>query len=223
MSRPPMTALAAGLALVGLLQAAPVAQAATAPAPAPAAASASLPVASGLAQTVRERLQRPASLRGDFVQTKRVQGFAKPLVSRGDFQLARGQGVLWRTAAPFASSLRITRDEIRASQGGQGTMQLDAAQEPAVRTISRLMLALLEGDLSGVDGLFELSGNVRASGWTLTLTPRPGPLQQVLRQIVLEGDAFVRRVQLLEAGGDESLIQLNNLRPGAAPDPGVFP
>jgi outer membrane lipoprotein carrier protein LolA len=175
-----------------------------------------------LAQAVRERLQRPEWLRGEFTQTKKVAGFAKPLLSRGDFVLARGRGVLWRTSKPFASELRLTRDEIRATQGGQTSMRLDAAREPAVRVINTLMFSLLDGDVSGLAQLFDLSGSVKGTDWQLALTPRPGALQQVLRKVELEGDGLVRRIQLFEANGDESLIQLTHLRPDAAPEPGLF-
>lgn len=177
----------------------------------------------GIAQAVRERLQQPEWLRGDFTQTKKVLGFAKPLVSRGDFVLARGRGVLWRTAKPFASELRLTRDEIRATQGGQTSMRLDAAREPAVRLINTLMFSLLDGDVSGLAEHFELAGTVREAAWQLTLVPRPGPLQQVLKKVELEGDAFVRRIRLQEANGDESLILLSNTRADTAPEAGLFP
>lgn len=175
-----------------------------------------------LAQAVRERLQQPEWLRGDFTQTKKVPGFAKPLVSTGSFVAARGRGVLWRTAKPFASELRLTQNEIRATQGGQTSMRLDAAREPAVRLINTLMFALLNGDVSGLADVFELSGSTRGAGWQLSLSPKPGPLQQVLKKVELEGDGFVRRIQLFEANGDESLIQLTNQRTDGAPEPGLF-
>lgn len=175
-----------------------------------------------LAQAVRERLQQPEWLRGDFMQTKKVPGFAKPLVSTGNFVAARGRGVLWRTLKPFASELRLTQNEIRATQGGQTAMKLDASREPAVRVINTLMFALLNGDVSGLADLFELGGSAKGAGWQLALTPRPGPLQQVLKKVELEGDGFVRRIQLFEANGDESLIQLTNQRTDGAPEPGLF-
>jgi Outer membrane lipoprotein carrier protein LolA len=184
----------------------------------PAAASAQ----PKLAQAVRERLQQPEWLRGEFTQTKKVPGFAKPLVSRGDFVLARGRGVLWRTVKPFASELRLTQNEIRATQGGQTSMRMDAAREPAVRLITTLMFSLLNGDVSGLAEVFELSGSTNGAGWQLSLTPRPGALQQVLKKVELEGDGFVRRIQLFEANGDESLIQLAGQRMDVAPEPGLF-
>ncbi len=179
-------------------------------------------VESNLAQAVRERLQQPEWLRGDFTQTKKVPGFTKPLVSTGNFVAARGRGVLWRTLKPFAGELRLTQNEIRATQGGQTAMKLDASREPAVRVINTLMFALLNGDVSGLAELFELTGNAKGSVWQLVLVPKAGALQQVLKKVELEGDGFVRRIQLFEANGDESLIQLTNQRSDGAAEPGLF-
>jgi hypothetical protein len=175
-----------------------------------------------LAQAVRERVQRPEWLRGDFTQTKKVPGFARPLVSTGHFVAARGRGVLWRTLKPFASELRLTQYEIRATQGGQTAMRLDAAREPVVRLITTLMFSLLNGDVTGLSDIFELSGQTRNATWQLALVPKPGGLQQVLQRVELEGDGFVRRIELFEANGDESLIQLANLRTDVAAEPGLF-
>lgn len=188
----------------------------------PGLVGAAAPDAPDVAQQVRRRLKQPEWLRGEFVQTKKVRGFAKPLVSRGDFVLARGLGVLWRTTKPFASELRLTREEIRATQGGQTAMRLDASREPAVRVINTLMFSLLNGDVSRLGELFEVSGDVQDDKWQLSLLPKPGPLRQVLQRVVLEGNSFVRRIQLFEANGDESLIQLDNLRPDVAPEPALF-
>lgn len=175
-----------------------------------------------LAQAVRQRLQQPEWLRGEFMQSKKVPGFAKPLVSSGNFVAARGRGVLWRTLKPFASELRLTQNEIRATQGGQTAIKLDAAREPAVRLINTLMFSLLNGDVSGLADVFELGGSVKGAGWQLSLAPKPGPLRQVLKRVELEGDGYVRRIQLFEANGDESVIQLSNPRTDGAPEPGLF-
>ncbi|MBB3194241.1 LolA family protein [Roseateles terrae] len=184
--------------------------------------AAAAPDATDVAQKVRRRLKQPEWLRGEFVQTKKVPGFAKPLVSRGDFVLARGLGVLWRTTQPFASELRLTRDEIRATQGGQTAMKLEASREPAVRVINTLMFSLLNGDVSSLGDLFDVSGEAQDERWQLSLLPKPGPLRQVLQRVALEGNSFVRRIQLFEANGDESVIQLDNLRPDVAPEPSLF-
>jgi len=176
----------------------------------------------GLAEEVRARLVQPEWLRGEFEQSKRVPGFKKPLLARGDFIVARGRGVLWRTRTPFAGELKLTRDEIRATQGGVTAFRMDARSEPALRMINGLMFALLNGDVSGLAELFSLQGEAKGKSWTLALRPRAGALQQQLQSIELEGDAYVRRILIKEQSGDESLITLSQLRGDARAEPGLF-
>ncbi|MCV2368078.1 outer membrane lipoprotein carrier protein LolA [Roseateles oligotrophus] len=176
-----------------------------------------LPAWSGdLASEIRSRLSQPEVLHGDFEQAKTVSGFAKPLQSRGDFLVARGRGVLWRTVEPFASELRLTRDEIKASQGGSVSFKLDAAKEPTVRVINGLMFALLNGDVARLSELFEFSGAAQGKSWNLTLTPKQLALARLLKRVELHGDSLVRRIVLDEANGDVTQIRFLNQRGEAA-------
>ena len=49
--------------------------------------------ASDFARLLHERLKASPVLKGEFEQTKTLKGFKNPLVSRGEFLVARGQGV----------------------------------------------------------------------------------------------------------------------------------
>ncbi|PHV03732.1 hypothetical protein CSQ88_00625 [Iodobacter sp. BJB302] len=165
--------------------------------------------AADLAASVKERLAQPGVLRGDFEQNKQVSGFKKPLVSRGDFLVARDLGVLWRTKTPFASVLRLSRDEIVATQDGAVAFRLSASKEPSVRMINGLLFSLMNGDVSSLGELFKIEGGVNGKAWQLTLTPRQAALGKIMRKIELSGDQFVRRILLDEANGDQTAIQLS--------------
>jgi len=162
-----------------------------------------------LSQAVRERLQQVPVLRGEFEQQKQVQGFAKPLVSRGSFVVARERGVLWQTRTPFASQLRLTRDEIVATQNGAVAFRLDAGKEPAVRVINSLMFALLNGDLSGLAEHFKIEGTTEGKGWALQLTPRQAALAKLMSRVELGGDQHVRSIRIDEANGDKTVIRFS--------------
>ncbi|MFG6446718.1 outer membrane lipoprotein carrier protein LolA [Roseateles sp. BYS180W] len=172
-----------------------------------------------LLQGVRQRLAQPAWLQGQFEQSKQVQGFKQPLRSQGEFVVARGRGVLWRTLRPFASELRLTSREIITSQGGQRVTQVDVQQEPALRLVNSMMLALLAGDVTALDAQFQVRGALRAEqGWILELTPRQEAWRQMLQSITMQGDRLVREVSLTEASGDITKIRFTQLRE-TAPDP----
>lgn len=165
--------------------------------------------AQDLAAAVRERLQQVPVLRGEFEQLKQVQGFAKPLVSRGSFVVARERGVLWQTRTPFASQLRLTRDEIVATQNGAVAFRLDAGKEPAVRVINGLMFALLNGDLSGLAEHFKIEGTAEGKVWALQLTPRQAALAKLMSRVELGGDQHVRSIRIDEANGDKTVIRFS--------------
>jgi hypothetical protein len=174
--------------------------------------------AADIAATVRTRLADAPVLRGDFVQTRTLLGFKNPLVSRGDFLLLRSRGVVWRTSAPFASTLIVTRDRLLArGADGKAMTQLDARAEPGLRTVNEVMFALLAGDLAALTRHFRIDGELLdGQGWRLALTPLNAVLAGQYALITLEGDRYVRAVRLDEPGGDQTLIRFAALR--AAPE-----
>ena len=172
-----------------------------------------------LAAQVAARLAHPAVLRGEFEQQRQVQGFAKPLVSRGSFVVARGQGVLWDTRTPFASQLVLNRTQIRATQDGAAAFRLDASTEPAVRVINGVLFGLLDGDLQALAAHFRVDGQADAKGWQIRLEPKDAAIARLMSRIELDGDQYVRRIRILDASGDRSSLVLSAQREDAALQP----
>lgn len=155
---------------------------------------------------VKAQLAQPDVLRGQFQQSKQIQGFSKPLQSSGDFIVAREQGVLWRTLKPFPGVLKLTRDEIVATQGDAVSFRLSADNEPSVRIINGLMFALLNGDVAALDRQFTIRGEATAGGWKLALTPKQAAFAKLIRSIELQGNQHVREIAIAEANGDHTRI-----------------
>ncbi|MBN9683540.1 MULTISPECIES: LolA family protein [unclassified Corallococcus] len=176
--------------------------------------------AADLVKDVRSRLVDAPLVRGRFEQKKTVQGFKKPLVSKGDFLLARDQGVLWNTRTPFASTLTLTRKSLSAQQAtGGAAYHLDSTKEPALAAVNELLFALLSGDVAALQKRFTVAGElVGDKGWKLELTPTDAGLARVFKHIHLEGDGYVRQVQLDETRGDSSVITFEQLAQTPPPD-----
>lgn len=155
---------------------------------------------------VKAQLAQPDVLRGEFRQSKQIQGFSKPLQSSGDFIVAREHGVLWRTLKPFPGVLKLTRDEIVATQGDAVSFRLSASSEPSVRVINGLMFALLNGDVAALDRQFTISGEAAGGRWKLALTPKQAAFAKLIRSIQLQGDRHVGEIAIDEANGDVTRI-----------------
>ena len=172
--------------------------------------------AADLAADVRSRLAQPTVLRGEFEQAKQVRGFKKQLLSKGDFLVARERGVVWRTREPFAGVLKLTPNEIVATQGGDVAFRLSASTEPTVRVINSLMFSLLNGDVAALGEQFTLSGTVDAKTWSLVLVPKQAAFAKILTRVELGGDSYVRRIVMDEANGDKTTISFHGQRPDPA-------
>lgn len=175
------------------------------------AAFAATPVAQ-----IQTLLAKPAQLCGRFDQTKTLAGMKKPLLSEGRFCVVTGKGVLWRTLKPFASTLHLTRDQIVQMQGDRVAMKLDANQEPTVRMINSVLFSLLAGDLGQLDTLFEVDARVTGEQWNVKLKARNPALARAIGDITLEGGQYVRRIEMIEASGDRTLIVFSSIKTGAA-------
>jgi Outer membrane lipoprotein carrier protein LolA len=174
--------------------------------------------AADLASQVRQRLQDTELLRGDFEQAKTLKGFKKPLLSRGQFLVARGKGVQWLVREPFASILVVTPERLLARQAdGRISAQLNTRDEPGLRVVNSVMFALLRGDVAALTERFAVDGELLGKdGWRLRLVPRDAALLQVFSQVDIEGDQFVRSIRMAEAQGDSTLIRFSAMVVGAA-------
>lgn len=160
---------------------------------------------------ISRRLENPAVLRGEFEQTKTIKGFKRPLVSKGTFVMARDKGVLWATAQPFASTVVVTRERLLTLGESGASRQVDTRQEPGLRAVNDMLMALLGGDVKALAERFTAEGALQgAQGWRLALKPRGAALAGFITRIELEGSRHVDSVNLHEASGDASRIRFFN-------------
>ena len=173
-----------------------------------------LPALADAIAQIQQRLVSAPVQRGRFEQDKALAGFAKPLKSQGDYLLVRGKGLIWRTTAPFASQLVLTRDRI----AGGGGLQLDASKEPGIRVVTGLMLSLLDGDLGALQQAFDVQASVQGEkAWRASLKPKASALAQLFSRIELDGDRQLRRIVMTEAQGDTTTLRFDEQPRDPAP------
>jgi Outer membrane lipoprotein carrier protein LolA len=156
-------------------------------------------------QQLSEQLGKPSVIHGDFIQEKHLRALPQPLTSKGKFVLAKDFGLLWLLATPLKQDYRINAAGIarRDPHGWQLLPNKSAGAEQ-----NRLFLAVLQGDSSGLQRDFELQLSGEAQAWKLTLTPRSLLLQQVFKQINIDGGELVQRIELLETQGDSTVLRM---------------
>jgi hypothetical protein len=170
--------------------------------------------AAELAQTLAPltgTLRKAQTLRGTFTQRKTLKDLPKPLLAEGTFLFVRERGIVWRTTVPFASELVITRDALLQRDGSDAPGQrLSADNNPAVRQVSAIFMAVFGLDFAALDRMFALHVERRGTRWTLGLRPRAAEMAGAMQDIVLEGAAQVSRVTLRDTRGDVTEISLHD-------------
>jgi hypothetical protein len=187
-----------------------------APAPVASTAQAGASAAPAVAPGFARHLAAAPVLYGHFTQQKSIQGIRKPLVSQGDFLVARGKGVIWRTRKPFAAAAAVTAKGLWALEGG------DSSRAPKRTPLHQgnlgATLGMMERVLSGDPAGLEKNFTVRASGgdsaWTLHLSPKDPSWARFMRSIDLAGGAHVDSVAYLEANGDRTRISFTEVQAG---------
>ncbi len=157
-------------------------------------------------QQLSDQLAKPVVVRGDFIQEKHLRALPQPLISKGHFVLAKEFGLLWLLSSPLKQDYRISPAGIARRDAANGWQLLPGKSAGAEQ--NRLFLAVLQGDSSGLQRDFDLQLKGDTNAWQLTLTPRSLLLQQVFRQINIEGGPLVQRIELLETQGDSTLLKM---------------
>jgi hypothetical protein len=152
-------------------------------------------------------------VRGRFVQRRHLAGLARPLESSGTFLFARGSGIDWHTEQPFDSQFLLTGSRITQKDEGGVSLEIDAAEQPALAVVSRVFFALFALDLEALSQDFELYGERVGDGsWILGLKPRTEALASVFRQAMVRGRDSVTRVTLEDGNGDASEIEFQSVQ-----------
>jgi len=162
---------------------------------------------------ISAQLSSSAVLRGQFQQSKQIEGFRNPLRSSGRLVMAREHGVIWETQSPFPSTIVLSQDQLLSvDTQGNAKVLLSGADSGAMGAVHGLLMALIVGDFAQLSAQFAIEVQPSDQGWALLLTPTDPALQQAFAQIELSGDEFVRQVRMRESSGDRSVIDFGELQ-----------
>lgn len=177
-------------------------------------------------QLLRTTLAKPAAhlakaqvLDGRFTHAKHLREIPKPLIASGEFVFARELGVYWHTQEPFDSVVVLTSRGILEKAEGAQTLNLSADEQPAVRMIANVFLALFTLDMATLERSFLLfsESEPERGRWTIVLKPRGGAIANVFVRATVSGTTDVEQVVLTDAHGDRTVIDLAAIRYSDAP------
>jgi hypothetical protein len=155
-------------------------------------------------------------LTGRFVHQKHLSEVPQPLLANGEFTYARGLGVHWHTQQPFDSVFILTQQGIVQRDEGAETVRLSAQDQPAVRVIADIFLALFTLDVTSLSSTFDLFGKSQGERWIVGLRPKSATIGSVFKQATITGAKEVEQVVLVDAHGDRTIIDLKEIQYSSA-------
>jgi len=147
------------------------------------------------------RTGSPQTLSGQFRQTKYLTLLDTSIESAGRFSYRRDDEIRWITQTPVADELVMT------PQG------IDGADNPVAALIGRIFFAVMSADWPVLEQHFTLSGELSEQGWQARLLPLDEEIAPAVERIELSGGDYLRRLELIETGGDRVRIDFSDLQP----------
>ena len=161
-----------------------------------------------LVSQIASRLAQTKGVRAQFTQTQTLSAMKEPLVSTGTLLFFRERGVIWRVDTPYKSTYVIgdagvsevdangKRISTRGAQGVRGVAQ-----------VSKMMHAMLGGDLSALYSQFDVDAQGTVSQWKLELKPNQPQLAQSIKGLQMTGGEFLQTLRIALANGDVTQIE----------------
>nr|WP_244817258.1 outer membrane lipoprotein carrier protein LolA [Caballeronia sp. Lep1P3] len=161
-----------------------------------------------LVSQVASRLAQTKGVRAQFTQTQTLSAMKQPLVSTGTIVFYRERGVIWRIQTPYKATFVITDAGVSQFDANGKRIGTKGAQGMSgVAQVSKMMRAMLGGDLSALYSQFDVDAQGASSQWTLRLKPSQPQLAQSVKALQMRGGAFLQSLTIELANGDATQIE----------------
>lgn len=161
-----------------------------------------------LVSQVAARLAQAKGVRAQFTQTQTLSAMKQPLVSTGSLVFFRERGVIWRIDTPYKATYVISDAGVSEVDANGKRVNTKSAQGVrGVAQVSKMMRAMLGGDLSALYSQFDVDAQGTALQWKLELKPNQPQLAQSIKGLQMTGGEFLQTLRIALANGDVTQIE----------------
>lgn len=151
----------------------------------------------------------PAS-RSRFVETRELALLTRPLELKGQLAYERPHRLSKHVLSPFDELISVDGDALTVVNRAKGeSRSFSLREQPAMGALVESVRATLAGDLALLERHYRVQLSGARHAWRLALVPREARVRAHVERISLAGaGARVTRIEILEAGGDRSVMTL---------------
>lgn len=170
-----------------------------------AAASAGNPA---LVSQIAAHLAEAKGVRTQFTQTQTLAAMKQPLVSSGTLLFFRERGVIWQIDTPYKATYVITdAGVVQVDAAGRRVSAHSAQGTRGVAQVSKMMRAMLGGDLSALYSQFDVQAEGSAAQWRMQLSPNQPQIAQSIKRLEMDGGDFLQSLRITLANGDVTKLE----------------
>jgi outer membrane lipoprotein-sorting protein len=156
-----------------------------------------------LVSQIAAHLAQAKGVRAQFTQTQTLAAMKQPLVSNGALLFFRERGVIWRIDTPYKATYVITDAGVtQVDAAGRRVSAHSAQGTRGVAQVSKMMRAMLGGDLSALYSQFDVQAEGSAAQWRMHLTPNQPQLAQSIKGLEMGGGDYLQSLRITLANGD---------------------
>ncbi|CAN7455712.1 LolA family protein [Paraburkholderia sp. DD10] len=156
-----------------------------------------------LVSQIASHLAQAKGVRAQFTQTQTLAAMKQPLVSTGSLLFFRERGVIWRIDTPYQATYVITDSGVtEVDANGRRVTARGAQGTRGVAQVSKMMRAMLGGDLSALYSQFDVQAEGSAAQWRMQLTPNQPQIAQSIKGLQMNGGDYLQSLRITLANGD---------------------
>ena len=164
-----------------------------------------------LAATAVGALRAALDASAGWTMERRLDGSARVLVSSGTVRCKAGEGIVWETKEPFASSVTMTTNAM-VFVDEDGRREKPLGDLPHYAEIREATDAFAAGRTNAFDGVFAVREEpLPGGGWRLTLLPEVSAMKRLLTFVELSGGDLPEKA-VLRSPGCVSTIRFTSTR-----------
>lgn len=151
--------------------------------------------------------------RGRFVERKTLAVLDKPVEVKGTLVYRRPDFLERRNDPPADEVMTVSGDHLNVAWPSKHEKRdLTLSSNPVVWAFVESIRATLSGNGASLERFYWATLTGTLDHWTLSLEPRASGVASYVKTILLSGDhTRIRRVQVMEANGDESVMDIQPL------------
>jgi len=149
-----------------------------------------------------------------FTEVKSSELLKQPIESRGTLTYIAPARLEKHTLTPREERFVVDRDAVVIERPArQERIEFGLDQYPAVRAFVESIRGTLAGDLAALRRHYRVELEGTSADWRLHLLPSDPQMAELVLKILIEGaGSQVRRIEILEASGDRSVMTITKDR-----------